>query len=284
MNNPLVSIIMPCYNKEQYISETLASVEAQSYNNWELVLIDDGSPDDTLGTARHYIEQRHWPIEKVITIRQENQGPSIARNNGISHSHGEYILPLDPDDIIDPNYIEQAVNILQSQPDIKLVYCDAAAFGAWAGLLPHRTYCHETMLWYNLIHNSALFRRIDYNLTNGYNPNMHHGLEDWDFYLSLLKPDDKVYCIEQPLLHIRMLTDSRTQKADCHQQELLRQIYHNHSKLYEPYLQDIVFFHEMWTLYEYRYQQAERVRHTKAYRLGKTLLNPLRIFKKTIKC
>ncbi len=280
MSNPLVSIIMPCYNKEQYIAETLATVEAQTYKNWELVLIDDSSPDDTIGAARRYIESHHWPVVKVIYLHQANQGPSEARNNGIRHSHGDYILPLDPDDKIAPTYIEKGVAILQSRPDIKLVYCEADSFGAWNSPWPHREYKHETMLWYNLIHNSAIYRRTDYEQTPGYNPNMRHGLEDWDFYLSLLGPDDKVHCIDEILYHWRAAAEQRTEDADAHQQELLRQIYHNHRHLYESYHQDVVFFHEMWTYYEYNYHQAERLRSTRAYRLGKMLLAPFNLFRK----
>ena len=279
-NTPLVSIIMPCYRKEQYIAETLASVEAQTHSEWELILIDDSSPDDTTGAARRYIESHNWPAEKAIYLHQENQGPSAARNNGILHSHGKYILPLDPDDTIEPTYIGRCVAILENQPEIKLVYCEADSFGAWEGQWPHREYNYETLLWYNLIHNSAIYRRLDYDKTQGYNPNMRHGLEDWDFYLSLLAPQDQVYCIDEILYHWRASAEQRTEDADAHQLELLRQIYHNHKDLYEPYHQDVVFFHEMWTYYEYHYQQAEKLRHTKAYRLGKALLSPLKRFKK----
>lgn len=275
MNNPLVSIIMPCYNKEKYIAETLASVEAQTYSNWELVLIDDCSPDDTMGVARHYVESHHWPPENVIYLQQTNQGPSAARNNGIQHSHGKYILPLDPDDIIAPTYLEKAVAILDEHPDIKLVYCEADSFGAWSGPWPHREYNHETLLWYNLIHNSAIYRRADYDKTLGYNSNMRHGLEDWDFYLTLLGPDDKVHCIDEILYHWRAAAEQRTEEADAHQQELLRQIYHNHQHLYESFHQDIVFFHEMWTHNEWLYHRADLVRHSHAYRIGKFILKPL---------
>lgn len=280
MSTPLVSIIMPCYRKEQYIAETLASVEVQTYPEWELVLIDDCSPDDTMGVARRHAESHHWPAEKVICLHQENQGPSAARNNGIQHSHGKYILPLDPDDIIEPTYLEKGVAILENHPEIKLVYCEADSFGAWSGPWPHREYKHETMLWYNLIHNSAIYRRADYDKTPGYNTNMQHGLEDWDFYLSLLGPDDKAHCIDEILYHWRAAAEQRTEEADTHQQELLRQIYHNHRELYEPYHQDVVFFHEMWTYYEYHYLQAERLRHTNAYRIGKLFLKPFNLLKK----
>lgn len=280
MNHPLVSIIMPCYNKEPFIAEALESVEAQTYTNWEVVLIDDGSPDKTIGAAQRYVEEHSWPEEKVLYLKQENQGPSVARNNGIRASHGELILPLDPDDLLESTYIEKAVKVLQSHPEIKLVYCEADSFGAWSGPWPQRPYNYETLLWYNVIHNSALYRRADYDLTQGYNPNMRHGLEDWDFYLSLLKKDDEVRCLNEILYHWRAVPEQRTEDANKHQQELLRQIYHNHKELYEPYHQDVVFFHEMWTYYEYHYQQAEKLRHTRAYRLGKALLSPFKLFKK----
>ena len=283
MSAPIVSIIMPCYNKEKYIAETLATVEAQTYSNWELVLVDDGSPDDTLGAALLYTRKRQWPADKIITLRQENQGPSAARNNGIHASHGEYILPLDPDDLIEPTYIEKAVAILQQQPDVKLVYCEADSFGAWSQPWPHREYHHETMLWYNLIHNSAIYRRTDYDQTPGYNTNMRQGLEDWDFYLSLLGSNDHVHCINEILFHVRIADGQRTEEADAHQHELLRQIYHNHRELYEPYHQDVVFFHEMWTHNEWLFRRADQACHSHAYRIGKIILKPLSWIRKRIK-
>ena len=120
-----------------------------------------------------------------------------------------------------------------------------------------------------------MYRRDDFLCTQGYNTNMVKGFEDWDFWLTFLKPTDKVHCIEERLFHWRVLEYSRSFDADQNMRSLLQQIYHNHRELYEPYHQDILYFHEMWTHNEWLYHRADKVRHTHAYRIGKILLKPI---------
>ena len=100
---------------------------------------------------------------------------------------------------------------------------------------------------------------------------MVKGLEDWDFWLSFLQPEDKVHRIDEVLFHWRTQPISRTTDAEEHEHELMRQIYLNHKDLYEPYLQDIIYFHEKWKVTERQFEQA---RSSKAYKLGKMLVRP----------
>ena len=125
----LVSIIIPCYNLSQYLSETLDSVLAQTYQSWECIIINDGSIDNTEKIAKLYVDKD----KRFKYIYQNNQGVSSARNNGIRNSLGIYILPLDADDLIAPQYIEEAVLILNNYNDIKLVHCNYQNFGEVKG-------------------------------------------------------------------------------------------------------------------------------------------------------
>lgn len=122
MDNPLVSIIVPCYNQGEYLAEALQSVENQNYSNWECVIVDDRSTDNSREIASSFCEKD----KRFIYLWQENQGPSVARNNAIQHSCGQYILPLDGDDKIHHDYINQAVIVLNKNEDVKIVYCQAA--------------------------------------------------------------------------------------------------------------------------------------------------------------
>ena len=104
---PKISVIMPVYNAEKTIERAILSIINQTYNNIELILINDGSTDETESIIKKYIEK-----EKKIDIRyyfQENSGPSIAKNLGIDMAIGEYILFVDSDDTISENYIESLV-------------------------------------------------------------------------------------------------------------------------------------------------------------------------------
>ena len=157
MNNSLVSIIIPCYNQGQYLTETLESVEAQTYTNWECVILDDGSTDNSKEVALSFCNKN----KRFIYLYQENQGLSATRNNAIRNSHGEYILPLDADDKIHKDYIAQAVDVLEKSNDVKIVYCRAEFFGEKSGewILPN---CNlEQMLICNCIFCTAMFRRKD---------------------------------------------------------------------------------------------------------------------------
>lgn len=278
INQPLVSVIVPCYNQATYLAETLDSVLAQTYTNWECIIVDDGSIDNPQKIAELYVQKD----QRFTFIRQENQGPSVARNNGIHVSKGQFILPLDSDDIIASTYIEKAVGVFAQDKTIKLVYCKAKFFGEKNSEWDLPLYKYEDIIWGNMIFCTALFRRKDYNQTGGYNPKMRGGLEDWDFWLSLLKSNDKVYRIDEILFFYRIKDISRSTLITYSiNKELLRQIFNNHKELYEPYLQDIIMYRQQALFVENDIQIAQdQIRSSKAYRLGKWLLKPFRWMKR----
>lgn len=98
---PMVSIIVPCYNAENYILDTLHSIQSSVYPSWECIIINDGSTDNSLNVIKEAIDGN----SRFTILSQENSGPSVARNRGIRASHGTYILPLDADDLISKEYI-----------------------------------------------------------------------------------------------------------------------------------------------------------------------------------
>lgn len=114
-NSPEVSVIVPCFNCESTVKESVGSIFNQTFTNFEIVLIDDGSRDSTLDVIKG-IQQQH--PEKVRVIQQKNQGVSVARNRGIAESKGQYITFLDSDDLYAPNKLDaQILEIKQSQVD-----------------------------------------------------------------------------------------------------------------------------------------------------------------------
>ena len=123
MSNKKISIIVPCYNQVQYLDECLQSVLDQTYTNWECLIIDDGSPDNTEDLAKIWVEKD----ERFHYFKKENGGVSSARNFGIEKSTGIYILPLDGDDKIAENYLKLASEKLEQGFDV--VYCLAKYFG-----------------------------------------------------------------------------------------------------------------------------------------------------------
>lgn len=279
MNNK-VSIIVPCYNQAEYLSETLDSVLAQTYSNWECVIVDDGSNDNSREISQKYVNKDC----RFKYIYQENQGPSVARNNGIRHSDGYYILPLDADDLIADTYVEKALGVFERMPDVKLVYCQAKMFGERNEFWDLPEYEYKRIIWENVIFCTAMFSRHDFDKIGGYNPNMRDGLEDWDFWLSFLSPDDRVFRINEILFFYRIKNSSRNGMVTDVEQDLCRKIFHNHTEIYTPYLQDIVFYKRQ-LLNEHNkknkimYERESQIRSSKAYRLGKFLLKPFSFIK-----
>ena len=102
-NNKLISVIVPAYNAEKYIGKCIDSVLAQTYRDWELISVDDGSQDGTLGILKRYAKADC----RIRVIRQvENQGPGIARNTGIAEAKGKYVVFIDSDDYIEKDYFQ----------------------------------------------------------------------------------------------------------------------------------------------------------------------------------
>ena len=238
MNRPLVSVIVPCYKQAHLVSQTLDSVLNQSYKNWECIVVNDGSPDNTSEVVNTYVSKD----SRFHLLEQENQGLAMSRNNGIRASNGKYILPLDSDDLIEPTYLEKAVKYHEENPDTKVVYCKADRFDQKNESWDLPEYKYEDEIWTNRIFCSAVYKRCDYDKTIGYNPNMKGGYEDWDFWLSLLDRDSKVYRIPEVLFHYRFQRNSMVTKSDTIRPELYRKIYHNHPNIYEDYIQDIILY------------------------------------------
>lgn len=114
----LVSIITPCYNGEKYIRETIESVRAQTYPDWEMLIVDDGSADGSAEVAQRYADAD----ARIIVMRQRNKGSAAARNKGIRHAQGQYIALLDADDLWDARFLEKQIAFLREKQAV-CVYC-----------------------------------------------------------------------------------------------------------------------------------------------------------------
>lgn len=109
-NCPLISVIVPAYNAQEYIEDCIKSVIDQTYSSWELIIIDDGSIDETMNICMRYTEQD----SRIFLSHQNNKGVSAARNAGIQFSNGEYIAFLDADDLLPPNSLENRLNTINN--------------------------------------------------------------------------------------------------------------------------------------------------------------------------
>lgn len=231
MESCCVSVIMPCYNDGRYIEESIRSLKNQTFTDYELIVIDDGSDDpETLRILSAL------PDDHIRLLHTDHVRPAGARNHGIRQARGKYILPLDSDDLIEPTYLEKAVRILDENENIGIVYCYADLFGCRTGRWDLPDYSREQMLLDNVIFVTALFRREDWAAVGGFKENMDVGIEDYDFWLALLELGREVHQIPEVLFRYRIKETSRTTefKQNCEQmQRAYRTIFENHRKLYQ---------------------------------------------------
>jgi glycosyltransferase involved in cell wall biosynthesis len=122
--NPYVSVVIPAYRIAGYLGEGIASVVAQTFTDFEIIVINDGSPD----TAE--LERVIAPfLDRIVYIKQDNQGAGAARNAGLRAARGKYIAFLDGDDLWEPNHLKQQIALIESGPGYDLVYADSEIFG-----------------------------------------------------------------------------------------------------------------------------------------------------------
>lgn len=207
----LFSVIIPCYNHAKFLEQTIDSVLKSTYPNIEIIIVDDGSKDESKQVAES-LADKHANINYVYQL---NQGPSKARNNGISQAKGVYILPLDADDLISSDYISAAVEVLKKDVEVKVVYAEAEKFmektGAWK-LKPFSLY---NLARNNMIYVSGIYRKVDWLAVGGYSDDMIWGREDWEFWIKLLKHGGKVVKLPFVGFYYRIQSTSRRKSMNA---------------------------------------------------------------------
>ena len=161
-----VSIIVPCYKLGKYLPEALDSVLAQDYADWECIIVNDGSPDSTAEVADSYCAKD----TRFKSLDLENGGVIRARNKGVEASTGDYLLFLDADDILFPDYIGKAVRAMEENPALLVVSGPVEQFGDASGMIEIPPFSKDTMLARNSLHVSSMIRRADFDRAGGFNP------------------------------------------------------------------------------------------------------------------
>ena len=246
MNNPLVSIVIPCYNQAQYLDQTVQSVLDSDYPQIELLIVNDGSTDGSLKLAKK-LSETHPSIQ---VLDQKNSGVAAARNHGITAAKGEFILPLDGDDLISTNYISEAVKVLESRPEVKVVYCHAVKFNeqgqkAWK-LKP---FSRAQLAKDNMIFVAALFRKKDWSAIGGFSEDMKMGREDWEFWIKMLKNGGEVIRLPFVGFQYRLTPSSKRKKTGTNQKKRERIAYLNakHGDFFERELNGPLRFQRTWS-------------------------------------
>jgi glycosyltransferase involved in cell wall biosynthesis len=215
--NELVSVVVPCYNQAIFLDEALDSVFNQTHENWECIIVNDGSPDNTEVIAKSWCKKD----ERFKYIYQDNQGLCAARNRGVSESNGRFILPLDADDFFSRQYMSQAVSAFQKNSRLKVVYCKAQKFGMVEGIWQLPSFSLQALSRNNMIFQSAMYKKTDWEAVGGYDIQMKYGWEDWEFWISMLKYEGEVLCLDHVGFFYRIRENSMLQKITPGQSKYL---------------------------------------------------------------
>jgi glycosyltransferase involved in cell wall biosynthesis len=230
---PKVSVVIPCYNYGRYLVEAVESVIAQTYRDFEIIIVNDGSPDNTLEVAKGLIEK--YPAYNIRLIDQPNSGVAAARNNGITAAGGEYVLPLDADDMLEPTFLEETVAFLEKNPEAAFAYTEMQLFGEVSEEQRNSRfamdYSFKKLKTVQFIPYCNLLRKSAWEAVGGYKKVNY---EDWEFPLSLGEAGYRGGFIDKRLLLYRKHGDSL---VEYYKKDRLRNVLNirkMHPRLFTP--------------------------------------------------
>ena len=273
----LVSVIMPAFNAEKYISESIESVIAQTYTNWELIIVDDGSTDNTAKIVKVFSSADN----RIKYFYQSNQQMGKARNTGLQNSNGKLIAFLDSDDIWVSNKLEIQVDFLKNK-EVDLVFSDGYVFRDSIENVEYEyktingevygNHAQHALMMQNFIPiPSVLTYKSAIVKVDGFNENIEiHNVADYQLWLKMLIGGFKFYGIPEKLFYYRK-HNSQSTHTDPYSFEAVLNMYENHLLVPGTMKKDLNRVKLLWAGKWYRTQVTN-------YETAKTILNRMNIF------
>ncbi len=268
MKQPKVSFIIPYFNAGLTIDETISSIQNQSYKNYDIWLINDGSTDAF--SIKKLEELKH--IEKLTLLHIPNSGPGIARNIAIEKTDAEFIFPLDSDDRIKKNAIIESLEEFENESSLGVVFGNGEFFGESNGIKRQMLPDEWSFFIINPIANAALIKKEIFGDIGYYDENLSRpGLEDWELWIRVFFSKWKMKHINKVYFEIRVQKSSRTyREANKNLDEIYKYVYSKHAKL-------------LFDTYKTLYYRNRQLNSSLDKRIGAFFLSPYRFLKKIIK-
>jgi glycosyltransferase involved in cell wall biosynthesis len=246
MTPPRISVLLPCFNHGGFIDEALESVLAQTCQDFEIVIVDDGSTDPET------VEKlSSCSLPRTRVLRTANGGLPAARNHAARHASGAVYCALDADDRLAPTWFEKALRVLDDQPSLSFVSHWLETFGderwTWTP-----TDCDlPALLARNAVNGAALVRREAFEAVGGYDETMREGCEDWDFWLRLVESGRRGRIIPEVLFYYRRRADSmsRLMLHEAAYRRPLDVLVARHAPFYRAHLADVIVAKEREALH-----------------------------------
>lgn len=273
MDTPIVSIITPCYNQSKYIAEAIDSVISQTFSDWELIVVDDGSVDDSADIVKQYCEKDL----RIKYFHQKNSGPSYARNIGVSKSNGKYLFFLDGDDMISSNLLELGIAYMETHLSCAVFYADLYYFGDKQGYTGISYTTYKSLLCKSSVPCCSIIRKLDFERVGGFDENMK-GYEDWEFFIRLLYQNEEVHREYKSKYYYRILNTNNSVNiaANKNAKELVMYIYEKHKNKYIELLGSPIYAYQKA---DYLQIEINKILNSKTYRIGQFLSKPVNFIK-----
>lgn len=225
---PAISVVIPCYNGGRDLPGALDSVRAQTFSNYEIIVVDDGSTDPETGRILDGLG------ESIRLIRQPNRGLPAARNAGVAVATGDYILPLDCDDRLAPDFLEKTLLLMRRHPKAGFAFTYLRLSGDKHGIL-RKNYNFFVQLFLNQLPYCMLIRREVLVTAGAYDESLREGYEDWEFNIRLGRHGYGGVLVPEALFHYRVSESGMLKSlSNKRHAELWGAIQGRHKDLYTP--------------------------------------------------
>ncbi len=226
--NPVrVSVVVACYNQGEYLEDAIYSVFAQTFRDWEIIVVNDGS-DDRL--TLDLLDEMKLPRTRVQ--HQENAGLPAARNAGMRRARGEFLVPLDADDELEPEFLEKLVMALDADQGAGVAHCWTRLFGDINQIWIPRPFNPYQLLLSNSLVGCAVIRTEAWKQVGGYDEDMTLGNEDWDFWLRMVEHGIGMIEIPEPLFRYRRHGITMSVETEARFETARREVANAHPRLY----------------------------------------------------
>jgi len=235
-SSPLISVVIPCYNDGAYLPETIARVKKQTFKDFEIIIVNDGSTDTATLQILDQLSK-----EGITVLHKANGRMSSARNYGVKHAKGTYIAALDADDYFHPSFFQKAVDILQANENTAVVTSYIQLFGEYSAVSKPRGGNEYNFLFSSQCPACAMVRKSCWDAVGGYDEQMVYGYEDWEFYIRITQQGWTIHVIPEKLLFYRQTKKSTHKNYTLtNRSKIIDFIVEKHKQWYIDKLKEII--------------------------------------------
>ena len=279
----MISVVIPCFNSGKYLPETINSILAQKYTDYEILIVDDGSNSQSTLDLLFNLNK----LNNISVYFQQKKGVSSARNFGASISKGDFLIFLDADDLIHEMYFEAAIEIFHRDSNIEYVYCDLQEFGISNVKRKTADFDLKSTLLSNPSHISGIVKKSLWLKIGGFDLEFVNGWEDWEYHIRLIKNCKKFTKIKETYFFYRISLESRERSLRNHHKIYLENM------IFKKHLLDYLIHYPMIISQLRKKNEIQQeinnlkisihnIYHSLSYRIGNFFLFPLKLIRKIL--